>query len=427
MLNEKRREIGRRNFIKAVATVPAAGALLWKSRKMWPVRTAIVGVGGQGGVLVENAPPSHMRIVAVCDIAPDNLKRGLEIVQKRHDPQAQGYTDYEAMLKRTDIEAVLVATPLWLHEPVTVAALNSGKHVFCEKTMAHSIEQCRSMNAAARANWRKLQIGHQRVYNPLYHEANNLIRSGVIGDVYHVRAVWHRNTDWRRRVPELDFDPAPFGYPSLEHLKNWRLYKKYSQGLMAELGSHQIQVVNWFTGHLPKTVYASGGTYRYRDGREVADHIYCVYEYPEDLTLVYTTIQSNKFDDYYEEIMGTEGTIILRGEREALLFSEGGKDSQATKIEVEAAKEGGAPILSASESRLRDTGGNYESAQASGYNPLLAYRDELAGFCDMIRHGAPNLCSGEIGMNACTPIIKANESMEKGQKLEIPPQLYFTT
>lgn len=426
MLNEKKREIGRRNFIKAVATVPAAGALLWKSQGMRPVRAAIVGAGGQGGVLIENAPASHLRIVAVCDIAPDNLARGLELAKKRFDPEAQGYTDYNEMLQRRDIQVVLVAAPLWLHEPVTVAALKAGKHVFCEKTMAHSVEQCRSMNEAARTSYRQLQIGHQRVFNPLYHEAYQLIQNGIIGDVYHVRAVWHRNTDWRRRVPELNFDPSPYGYPTMEHLKNWRLYKKYSQGLMAELGSHQIQAVNWFTGATPQTVYASGGTYRYKDGREVADHVYAVYEYPEDLTLVYSTIQSNKFDHYYEEIMGTEGTIILSGEREALLYSEGSKDSKATQIAVEAAREGG-PVLSASESRLRDAAGGYTSAQASGYNPLLAYRDELAGFCNTVRHGAPNRCDGGEAMNACVPIILANESMERGEKLEIPPHLYSTT
>ncbi len=427
MLSKEQVQIGRRNFIKAVATVPFAGGLLWKSSQMRPVTAAIVGVGGQGGVLVENAPTSHLRIVAVCDIAPDNLKKGLDTVRKRFDPEAQGYEDYQEMLKRNDIEAVLVAAPLWLHEPIAVAALQAGKHVFCEKTMAYSVEQCRSMNEAARSSWRNLQIGHQRVFNPLYHEAYNLIQSGVIGDVYHVRAIWHRNTDWRRPVRELDFNPAPYGYPDLEHLKNWRLYKKYSQGLMAELGSHQVQVVNWFTGNVPKTVYASGGVYRYKDGREVPDHVYAIYEYPEDVTLVYTTIQSNKLENYYEEFMGTEGTIILGGEREALLFSEGNKESQATQIAAEAAKEGGAPVLSASESRLRDTGSGIQSAQASGYNPLLAYRDELAGFCDTVRHGAPNLCNGEVGMNACTPILKANESLEKGEKLEIPPQLYFAS
>ncbi len=425
MLNERQMQIGRRNFIRAVATVPAAGALLWRSRRMRPVRAAIVGSGGQGRVLIENAPTTHLRLVAVCDIAPDNLQKGLDTVRQLHDPEAMGYSDYNEMLARRDIEAVLVATPLWYHEPVTVAALQARKHVFCEKTMAHSVEQCRSMGEAALRYRRNLQIGHQRAYNPLYREAYELIQNGIIGDVYHIRALWHRNTDWRRSVPDIDLDPEPYGYPTLEHLKNWRLYKKYSQGLMAELGSHQLQIVNWFTGSKPSSVFASGGVYRYQDGREVPDHVYAVFEYPENLTFTYSTIQSNKQDHYYEQIMGTEGTILLSGEREAYLFSEGNKGSKATQISVEAAAD--APVLTASESRLRDAAGSAVSAASSNYNPLQAYKDELAGFCNTIRHGAPNLCNAEEGMNACVPILRANESVEAGRKMDIPPQLYYTT
>jgi predicted dehydrogenase len=365
-----------------------------------------------------------MRIVAVCDIAPDNLGKGLDVAKKRHDPEAQGYADYREMLERRDIEAVIVATPLWMHERVTVDALNAGKNVFCEKTMAHSEAECRNMAAVARSSGYSLQIGHQRTRNPLYHEAYQLIQDGVIGDVYHFRALWHRNNDWRRSVPEIDLDPTQFGYPTLEHLKNWRLYKKFSQGLMAELGSHQLQIVNWLTGAVPTKVYGTGGIHRFRDGREVSDHVYVMFEYPEDVTFTFSSIQSNKFDHYYEQIMGTEGTILLTGEREALLFSEGKKGSKATQISAAAATAGGAPVMSASESRLRDAAGSAVSGSASGYNPLSAYRDELAAFCNTIRHGAPNLCDAQEGFNACVPIIRANEAIEQKKIIELPPELY---
>ena len=426
MLNEEQREIGRRNFLQAVATLPPAGALLWKTLGMRPVRAGIVGCGGQGGVLIENCPASHMHLVAVCDIAPDNFEKGLEKVRVLHDPAAEGYTDFEAMLKRSDIEAVVVAAPLWLHEPFTVAALEAGKHVFCEKMMSDRIAGCRNMINAARAARRNLQIGHQRNYNPLYQEAYQMIQNGIIGDIYYVRALWHRNTSWRRNVPNLDFDPSPWGYPTLEHLKNWRLYEKFSQGLMAELGSHQLQVVNWLTGSRPTAVYGSGGIYRFKDGREVPDHVYVTYDYPEDFTFTYSSIQSNRLDHYYEQFMGTEGTILLSGEREAMLFSEGQKGTQATQIEVEAASSTG-PVMSASESRMRDATGSQVAGGGSSYSPLQAYRDELAGFCNTIRHGAPNLCEGDEAMDACTPIIRANESIARGEKLDIPSQLYFTT
>ena len=427
MLNEVRMQIGRRNFIRAVATLPATGTLLWKSRSMRPVRAALVGCGGQGRLLLENAPTTHVQVVGVCDVAPDNLERGLEIARKRFGPNVVAFTDYQQMLARRYVEAILVAVPLWQHEPVTVTGLRAQKHVFCEKMMSHSIDQCRAINEADKTSWRHLQIGHQRAYNPLYQQAYRLIRNGVIGDIYHVRALWHRNGDWRQRVPErLDMDPKAHGYANLEHLKNWRLYQKYSQGLMAELGSHQLHVVNWFTGSLPTRVMGSGGIYRFQDGREVNDHVFVTFDYPEGLTFTYSSIQSNKLDHYYEQFMGTGGTILLTGEREAMLFSEANTNSEATQIAIEAAADG-EPVMSASGSRLGDTAGSSGSAAVSDYNPLQAYRDELAGFCNTIRHGAPNLCTGADGQNACVPILMANRAIEERRPLDITPDLYATT
>ncbi|MCY3775843.1 MAG: Gfo/Idh/MocA family oxidoreductase, partial [Candidatus Aminicenantes bacterium] len=149
MLNDEQKKLGRRNFLKAVATVPPTGALLWKTASMWPVKAGIIGIGGQGGVLMENAPPSHMKISAVCDIFPPNREKALKIAQERFDPDAAAYSDHRELLKRGDIEAVLIAAPLWMHEALAIDALNAGKHVFTEKAMAHSIDGCRRMIQAA--------------------------------------------------------------------------------------------------------------------------------------------------------------------------------------------------------------------------------------------------------------------------------------
>ena len=421
-LTEEKREIGRRNFIKAVAATPVAGALIWKATSMTPVRAGIIGVGGQGGVLLENAPPSHIRISAVCDIFPPNVERALKIAQDRHDPDARSYTDYRELLDRRDLEAVIIATPLWLHAPMSIDALQAGKHVFCEKNMAKGIDECRQMLVAARSARKNLQIGHQRNYNPLYHEAKQLIDTGAIGDVYHVRAVWHRNGDWRRSVPEIDgFDPSPWGYPSQEHLTNWRLYDKYSLGLMAELGSHQLQIVNWFAGSLPEKVHGSGGVHRYRDGREVPDHVYTTYEYSNGLTFVFTSIQSNAWDHYYEAFFGTKGTILLSGEREALLYHEG--SAEATEVKVEALP-GDSPVMQASESRARDAAGTAASSTAAGFSALTAYRLELEGFAQTIRNGRPNLCDGVEGMNAAVSTILGFDAVNQRATLPIRDDLY---
>jgi predicted dehydrogenase len=423
-LTEEKKELGRRNFIKAVAATPVAGALIWKAASMTPVRAGIIGIGGQGGVLLENAPPSHIRISAVCDIFPPNRDRALKIARELHDPDARAYSDYRELLDRRDLEAVIIATPLWQHAPMTIAALQAGKHVFCEKNMARGVDDCRQMLEAARSARKNLQVGHQRNYNPLYQEAKQLVDQGTLGDVYHVRTLWHRNNDWRRKVPETDFDPSPYGYPDMEHLKNWRLYKKYSLGLMAELASHQLQVMNWFFNAVPQRVYGTGGVFRFHDGREVPDHVYLIYDYPNNLNVTFSSIQSNKWDHYYEAFFGTEATLIMSGEREAMLFYEAGAEPTELKVEN---VEGDAPLMQASESRARDAAGQSVSGQSTGFNALTAYRLELEGFAQTIRDGRPNLCDGVEAMNAAVATIAGYDAVEKQMRNDIRADSYPTS
>src|SRR5262249_54333635 len=227
-------------------------------------------------------------------------------------------------------------------------------HVLCEKMMAWDAEQCDKMRQAAARNNRVLEIGYQRYYNPMYQAAyDGIIRSGALGDVYHARLVWHRNQNWRRQgePPTKDYDPSPWGYPSFDHLLNWRLYWRYSKGLLAELGSHQVNVSNWFFGASPEAVSATGGVFRFKDGREVYDHVYATFEYAGGRTAVFSSIESNAFEDYFEMFLGTKGTLILKHESEAYLFEEGA-EHKAPAVEVTSKAAG--PALEASESRAAD-------------------------------------------------------------------------
>jgi predicted dehydrogenase len=273
---------------------------------------------------------------------------------------------------------------------------------------------------AGRASRHVVQVGHQRAYNPLYREACEIVRRGEIGDVHHVRAVWHRNGDWRRTVPKEAFDPRPWGYDDLERLINWRLYAKHSRGLWTELVSHQTEVVNWFCGRLPSSVLAGGGIHRYPDGREVADHVYAIFEYPKGLTLTCSSIQSNAHDDYSETIMGTKGTLILTGETQAYLFYEGDRDAAITM----AVREAGGPLLDASASPARGAVGAQGAGASLGASVASAYRIELQGFAATIRGGAVNLCDGEAGLRAAVPILMADDAVRAGGRLAISPESY---
>ncbi len=354
-------DTGRRNFMRAMAGVPplaafGAAAMVRAPIKGGPVKAALIGSGAQGKVLLGQCRKEFIDLKAICDINPQMRKEAVEGMVKSGWPQPREYDDWRDMLAKEDLEAVLIATPLWTHADITVGCLDAGKHVLGEKMMAYDIEGCRRMIETAKKNQLVLEIGFNRFYSPNYQAAyEHVIKPGLLGDIYYARLVYHRNSSWRRDkpLPAPGYDPGKWGYPDWEHLRNWRLYREYSQGLVAELGSHQVSMTNKFFDSMPTAVNGTGGIYRYKDGREVNDHVYVTFEYPNDRTVTFTSIQSNEMEHYYEQFMGTKGTLILRGESESLLFNE--EADKATNVEV--SKRTSNPVLDASESRAADAAG----------------------------------------------------------------------
>jgi len=266
-----------------------------------------------------------------------------------------------------------------------------------------------------------LEIGYQRFYSPMYQAAyEGIIKAGTLGEIYTARIAWHRNGNWRRAgdPPTPAYDPSPWGYKDWEHLLNWRLYKQYSRGLLAELASHQVNVVNWFFGAVPEFVHGSGGVHRWKDGREVDDHVYATFEYPGGRTATFSSIESNAFDHFYEAFFGTKGTLVLKGETEAYLFEEGG-GQRPTGIEVSAA--GSGPVLEASESRAADAAGRSSSATASGGDRLASYRHEISGFCSAVRTGAPLACGPDKAIGSAVACLRAFDAIEQKTRLAVAP------
>ncbi len=478
ILTPEQQAVGRRNFLKASAALPAAGAFAFSHRNFGPVKCGVIGTGGEGRVLMECLDPKYIRVTAICDIRPDHLQMGQEVGLKNWDAELDTYTDYNEMLEKADIEAVIIASPLWQHAPMSIAALEAGKHVFCEKTMAKTIDDCIAMKETAEKTGLNLQIGHQRFYSPIYWNMYRMVMGGDLGDVKHIRCQWHRNNSWVRgrwwenqehleKYPAMkDYDPSQWGYGAPDNLCNWRLYEKHSEGLFTELASHMIAITNWLgvegkdpeevkamkdkdivvDAVAPRLVMATGGIYKFKNGeegiyeskpteytREIEDHIYATFEYPNDLTVTFSSIQTNSYDGYYEMIMGTKGTVILSNETNLYLFPEYAWDKwqeeeEKRKEAEEAAKEGkatevttkeaskAAPVQTASASRGADVAGTAMGSGAgggSGYTWQWAYRDELRGFAETIRFGRNNLCDGSVGLYAAQAVLGARQSLKE--------------
>lgn len=406
-----------------------------------PVKVAWIGSGTQGygqDMLALTRIPG-VQIVAVCDIYEPNLKRGLE----RAGTGAEGYTDYRKMLERKDIQAVGIATPLYLHAPMAIAALDAGKHVYCEKMMAYTVEDAKKMVRTADRTGRILQVGHQRRYSVDYHHALAMVRKGYFGEITHVRAQWNRRNNWRRPIPDKT-------NKELDRLLNWRLYKDRSRGLMAELGSHQIDVANWYLGASgmaakaakngkpsegpakdvhPIAVVGIGGIDYWKDGREVFDNVQVVFEYPDGQKLCYQSIEMNSFDGDSEQFMGRNGTLIMTESGKSMMFREPGveeigfeKSSEnRTKVGNKNAIILDATATTKQDKRDKTAGQSLAPTSTAGKNNWhLALED----WVDCIRTGRKPFCDGRIGLADTACVIAANRAMETGTRIEMPEDMF---
>ena len=258
-------------------------------------RLGMIGPGSRGRFLLSFlAQNPKCEIVAFADIYQPSLEEALAVV-----PTAKTYTDYRKLLEDKNIDGVVIATPLNTHYQIAMDAMEAGKHVYCEKAIAYTMEETLAIYRKHIDTGRIFFTGQQRLFDPRYIKVMEMVHQGVFGDINAVHAFWNRNGDWRREVPS----------PELERLINWRLYSESSKGLMTELACHQLQVGTWALGKLPVRVMGTGAITHWKDGREVYDNVHCIYEFDDGRHMTYASVISNKFYGLEEQILGNLGTV----------------------------------------------------------------------------------------------------------------------
>jgi predicted dehydrogenase len=431
---ENEQDVTRRDFLKtaavaaAVSALPGVGApaILANPSPNNVVNYGMIGTGTEGCTLLKFlATIPEGRCIATCDIYPPNLKKGVETIGS--NPQT--YDDYRRLLERKDLDAVMVVTPLNLHTQMVVDALSAGKHVFVEKTMYFKEEEEGQIRRAAQEHPQQaLQVGLQRRSSVLYQVAMEMIRKGALGKVMFVRANWHRNSDWRRPVPD----------PKYERLINWRMYKEYSGGLLAELCSHQLDVANWAFGAEPISVVATGGIDYWKDGREVCDNAQTIYEYTGGRKFLWSGVLYNEHFQFQEEIMGDLGTLVItlgKGmfyrERVAKVSKAGLKENWwAGATVANAATQEGIPIFPERSARTETGFVDREILYAKRWLASLGiykyeeahdpWWSEMSNFLATIREGKPIIAPLEIGVADAQGVIYGNRAIEMGQKVFWP-------
>lgn len=414
-MTDSERLLSRRDFLKgSAAAISAASVGLLSTadaeESVKPVKCAFIGVGSEGSMLLGKLLRiPGVNVVGICDIYPPHLKRALR------STVARGYEDYRWMLERKDVDAIFIATPLYLHARMAIDAMQAGKHVFSEKMMAWSIDDAKAMAKTARDTKKLLQIGYQRRYNALYNHAYKLIKDGAIGKITHVRLMWNRNGSWRRAVPD----------PKFERLLNWRMYKDYSQGLMAELGSHLFHVTNWFLESAPVSVMGIGGIDYWKDGREVFDNVNVIAEYPGGVKAYFQSLTTNQYDGCYEQFMGDKGTLVIEGSG-AHIFPEPKAEQLIWAGMAEKEKVDGKQgiVLDADvTTRLKAQAGTGEAITTNAPKKD-DYTNELESFIACVREGKEVQCNPLDGLNSAVTCILANQAMEQGKKLFYKPEMF---
>ena len=443
-------DLNRREFLKngSMASMMAMlGAVELKAQdaptqydtsKYPPVKLGVIGCGTWGReilatlVHVQNGP-----VVAVSDHYGAYLRRGNRIV-----PDAKPYENYKDLLADTNVEAVIVATPTHQHSQIVKDALKAGKHVYCEAPLSNSIEDAREIVAAVKAApGKNFQVGLQARSDPQRHFLLDFIRTGSMGKNAFGRGQFHKKQSWRRVSPN----------PDRQREINWHLDKK-STGMIGEIGIHQVDTASWTYRGLPQAISGFGSKIDWsNDNLPVPNTIQALFEYEGGTNYAYDATFASSFDSDYEMYYGSDATIMIRG-NSAWMFKE--VDSPLLGWEVYARKDqfyqetGIALVMNATKlvaqgSDAADKGQVFKETplyyalenfakncfahQAAVEDFTALFGDDQDALKDYLKDTEAKkspYCDLKTGYEAAVTVIKANEAILGGKRIEMKPEWY---
>jgi predicted dehydrogenase len=370
-----------------------------------PVNCGVIGLGAQGREMLDTLPRlGILPPVAICDNYAPFLKRSGDAA-----PKATAYDDYRKLLDDKNVQAVLIATPSHQHKEIAIAALQAGKHVYCEAPIAHTVEDARAIALAATGAPKLVfQSGLQNRVHPQYLHVDKFVRSGELGKFALARGQWHKKTSWRRASST----------PEQAKELNWRLSRETSPGLVGEVGIHSLDLANWFFGAHPVAVTGFGSILLWDDGRDVPDTVQTVVEYPGGIRLIFDATLANSFDDTYNVFHGSRSAIFMRGER-AWMVNEADAplDGWIVYARKEQVNNDVGIALVADATKLLALG---KQPGKDGFidpgKTLLYYG--LEAFAKSVQASTPSAAGALEGYQATVTALKANEAILSGSKVE---------
>lgn len=320
----------RREFISTAAL--AAGAMGLARRGIAAndrIQLGVIGCNGMGWSNMRSLlKMPDVDLVALCDVDRSVIDRRLADYAALRNNRPAVHGDYRELLARSDVDAVVIGTPDHWHCLQMIDAVRAGKHVYVEKPVANSIEECRLMTRAARQTGRVVQVGQWQRSGPHYQRAREVVQSGVLGDIRLVKTWAYQS--WMKPVPVLPDGSAPEGVdydswlgpapkrpfnPNRFHF-SFRWFWDYAGGLMTDWGVHEIDIALWIMGaEYPRSVTASGGKLAYpNDASETPDTLQATFEY-EGFNMLWQHATGIAQGPYRKpegiSFIGNNGTLIV--------------------------------------------------------------------------------------------------------------------
>ena len=421
-------KVNRRDFVKRAV---GAGAALGATGNLFAqvsggrvigandrINLGMIGVGGRGSYLAEKyngygQQTDGCRIVGVADVW---ARRKNEISKKY---SCDGYLDYREIIARKDVDAVVVATPDHWHATIALEAMRAGKDVYLEKPMCHTIEEAKQLAATVKETKRVLQVGSQTTSADQWHQAKKYIADGAIGKMLMSQGSYHRNStegEWNWKIdaaagPEAKGDDfidwkmwlgnAPSRPFDADRYFRFRKYWDYSGGIATDLFFHVVAPLNicWPEPQFPRRVSALGGTYVFKDEREVPDTFNLIADFPQGHSLVLSSSMANS-RHIPGLIRGHEGTIIMVDHG---MFE--GKTDHITLIPERRV------ISDAYKAKFGDT------EKIIPIDQKDAMTTHIANFLDCVRTRQQPTLNVEVALRAQVTISMAVQSYRKGQIL----------
>lgn len=386
--------------LAALAVLPELGLANLPSKQAG-IRVGVVGAGRHGrAILGEMAQVNGADVVALCDIDERRLASGL-----RRTAGAEGYASVGEMLKG-EIDAVIVATPTQTHREVAEACIAAGKHTYVETPLAHTVEDCAAIAAAARGASVVCAGGFQGRSNPVYKLARGFYKTDSVRDLVSIRAQHNDKESWR--IPSND--------AAREKMLNWKLNPEISTGLAGEWGAQQFDVAHWYLGQYPTRVRGHGGIRLWDDGRTVADTIACDLIFENGACMQYGATLCNSHEDTQEVFYGTNAAIKLAWSH-GWLFKEADAATQGWEVyanRVQFHKEEGITLI-ADATKLASQG----KLQSGVGLPFSSLYYALSDFAASIENKESPACSIAEAARGTAVALATNQAVVTGKEVEV--------